>query len=155
MSSAAVDNAILAHWVANCPVAAALRCFDAFNSPPFTPPTIDPASPTYPTDCIWIRLSISWNSRGARAYGIGANAPRYWDGLIFQQIFYPKSIGEDAVATIADSARAVFHRADVGSPVVARCKDSGPPERIYPEESDPQFAQINVMTPVYVIEQGA
>lgn len=154
MSSETVENAILAHWVAGCPVAEPLRAFDAFNSPPFTPPTIDPTSAGFPGDCIWIRLSIAWSQRSARPHGIGANAPRYWDGFLIQQIFFPRNIGEAAVAPIVDAARDLFHRADIGSPVVARCKDSSPPERIYPEESDPQFSQINVSTPVYVVQQG-
>lgn len=154
MSVAPVDDAILAHWVTNCPVASDLRCFDAFNGPPFAPPEIDRSSATYPDDAIWIRLTIAWSPRSARPLGIGAPAPRYWEGLLIQQIFFPKGCGEKEVAAVADLAHDVFHRADIGDPVVARCKDSSPPERIFTENEDDQFGQWNVTTPVYVIQQG-
>lgn len=149
MTWAAEQNAITARWDAACPITSTRRAYDAFNAPAFTPPAIDTANPA---NAVWTRLAIVTLPRTARPFGIGSAAHRYHEGLIYQQIFYPRGFGEAFIDATIEAAVLVFHRQSLGSPILVRCRDTEPPARVPPESDDAPFLQVNVTTPYYVID---
>jgi hypothetical protein len=147
VSWSAVQNAILARFDAVCPVPLARRALDSFNAPKFDPPAIDTAAPA---NSIWIRPTINPYPGTSRAFGLAQNANNWREGRIVLQVFYPAGLGEGAyLDPVVDAAVLVFHRQYLGASV--RCKDSEDPLRIT-ETEDPEWAQINVVTPYVVIE---
>lgn len=149
MTWSLVENAILAYWVANTTFAAPLRALDAYNGPAFRPPAIVPATWT---DAIWCRLTNVPIPRSTRPFGIGSAAWRYYEGLVYRQIFYPRGFGEGAaVDAFVESEVALFHRQSLAAGVV-RFRDCYAPERVPPTSDDAAWAQINVVNPYYVID---
>lgn len=144
------SNAIIARWRAQCPVPAARRDESDLNGAKFDPPNLDPATPA---NSIWIRLAIRAVPRSGRPLVLGPDAPNYRQGLIYQQIFYPRGHGEAFVQSYVNTAWEAFHRYTLSaSSPEARCLDSQPPERIPAQSDDAQWRQINVVTPYYVID---
>lgn len=146
----AEQNAIIARWRATCPVAAARRDESDLNGKAFTPPAIDPSSPA---SSIWVRLAIRASTRSGRPFGLGPTAPNYREGLIYQQIFYPRGFGEAFVQSYVEACWSAFHRHELSASAPnAQCRDSHPPDRIPADSNDASWRQINVVTPYFVID---
>ncbi len=148
MSWTAVENAILTYWAANTTVAAANRALDSFNGPRFEPPAINTATPA---TAIWCRLTNVTLPRTTRPFGIGSAAHRYYEGLVYRQVFIPRGFAEAIADSIIEAELALFHRKTLASGLV-RFRDCYVPERIPPSEDDAAWSQVNVVNPYYVID---
>lgn len=146
MSWSDVQDAILARFVAACPIPEARQAMDAFNGPKFTPPAIDT---TTPANSVWVRPTVNPFRGTSKAFGLAQNAYNRRQGQVVQQIFYPAGLGEAFLDAIVDASVLIFHRQHLAALVEFR--DTEDPERV-PDSDDPKWAQINVVTPYYVTE---
>lgn len=147
MSWSDVQDAILARFVAACPIPEARQAMDSFNGPKFTPPAIETATPA---NSIWVRLTVNPFRGSSRPFGLAQSARNWRQGQLVQQIFYPAGFGEAFLDSVVDASVLVFHRQRLAG--IVECRDAEDPERI-PDSDDPKWAQINVVTPYVVIEQ--
>lgn len=150
MSWSAVQNAILAYWQATTTVPEALQALDGLNGPAFDPPAIDPTSAETAAASIWCRLSVVTLPRTARPFGIGSPARRYYEGLIYRQVFIPRGFGEEIADELIEAEEALFHRKTVAE--LVRCRDCYAPERVPLQERDGQWWAVNVVNPFYVVD---
>jgi len=149
MTWSAEQSAIFDHWRDNAPVAAALRDESDWNGQKFNPPKINPASPS---SAVWVRFSQRAVQRSGRPFAIGGSAPTYRQGLIYQQVFYPRGFGDSIADSIINAAVALFHRQLLSASPQIQCGDTHPPERIPPDDESAEWMQVNVLTPYEVIE---
>lgn len=147
MSWSDVQDAILARFVAACPIPEARQAMDSFNGPKFTPPAIDTVTPA---NSVWVRPTVNPFRGTSKAFGLAQNAYNRRQGQLVQQIFYPAGLGEAFLDSIVDASVLIFHRQHLAALVEFR--DTEDPERI-PDTDDPKWAQINVVTPYYVTER--
>lgn len=146
MSWSTVQNAVLARWIAACPIPEARQAMESFNGPKFLPPAIDTVTPA---NSIWVRLTVNPFRGTSRAFGLAQNAHNWRQGQLVQQIFYPAGLGEAFLDSIVDASVLIFHRQTLAG--IVEFRDAEDPERI-PDTDDPKWAQINVVTPYVVIE---
>ena len=116
---------IVTLWRANCPVAAARRCFTDLGGPTFDRPQIpSPASITTSNretklaGAVWIRLQIDGIAGSAYQMGIDPACKTRRIGSVTQHLYYPLGYGLDFVLPLVDSARAIFHRESLSSGLI-------------------------------------
>lgn len=110
----------------------------------FVPPAIDPSNPEA---AIWQRVTVRHVPNSSRPWGIN-NAPRYAEGVIAVDTFFPKYSSPKTALEYADAAATIFHRQQFG---VVRCGDADGPDFL---EVDlwPNFKIIHVLIPFYIYE---
>lgn len=110
----------------------------------FEVPEIDPSNPE---GAIWQRLIVRHTPTSARPWGI-SDAPRYAEGVIAIDTFFPRYSSPKLALEYADAAAAIFHRQQFG---VVRCQDADGPEFVEIERW-PNFKVIQVRVPFYIYE---
>lgn len=149
MTWSAEQLAIFAYWRANAPVAQAYRDESEWGAAAYNPPKV---STTSPASVIWIRFVQRAVQRSSRPFAIGGSAPTYRQGLLYQQVFYPRGQGDAIAHTVVNAAVALFHRKLLSASPQIQCGDTHPPERIPPDDDTAEWVQVNVVTPYEVIE---
>lgn len=160
MSSAATEyGAIVAAWVASCPVAANRRDYAALGGPLFDRPKI-PSPGTLTASnrlsvlggVVWIRLAIDGVPRSARPQGIAPASPQRRIGFVTQHIYYPLGFGLDFALAKVDLARAVFHRQNLSSGLV-QFRDAEAPDWIeMPEDVKAGWGRVDCANAYWVTE---